>query len=150
MTTVRQLCQKDYRSIKQIYSGAFSLDEHPISDLYDSWYLRSEENSYGIFLESKLVGFATCSFHQHSGANMYLDYIAIDEALRGQGYGSILLKVLLDKCQKEHRSIHLFPDSFEVAAWYKTFGFYETLDKDPIQGKPPYYLNWHGYSRRTR
>ena len=148
MTTIRQLCQKDYRSIKQIYSRAFSLYEHPICDLYDSWRFRSEKNSYGIFLESKLVGFAICSFHRRTWTNMYLDYIAIDEDFRGQGYGSILLKVLIDKCQKEHRSIHLFPDSFEVAAWYKTFGFYETLDRDPIKGKPPYYLNWHGYSRR--
>ena len=146
----RQLCQKDYSSVKQIYSGAFNLDEHTICDLHDSWCLRSEENSYGIFLESNLVGFAICSFNSQSKGNMYLDYIAIDEAFRGKKYGSMLLKLLIDKCEKEHRSIHLFPDSFELAAWYKKFGFYETLDRDPIEGKPPYYLNWHAYSRRSR
>ena len=148
MTTVRPLCQKDYYPVKQIYKGAFSLDDHPMSDLRDSWYLRSEENSYGIFLDYTLIGFAVCSFDSHSGDNMYLDYIAIDETVRGKGYGSILLNILLDKCSTEHRSIHLFPDSIELAVWYKKFGFYETLDREPIEGKPPYYLNWHSYSRR--
>lgn len=148
MTTVRPLCQKDYSATKQIYKGAFSLDDHPMSDLSDSWNIRSEENSYGIFLDSTLIGFALCSFDSHSGDNMYLDYIAINETVRGKGFGSILLNTLLDKCSTEHRSIHLFPDSFELAVWYKKFGFYETMDSDPIEGKPPYYLNWHSYSRR--
>lgn len=148
MSTIKQLCQKDYHSVKQIYKGAFSLDDHPMSDLRDSWNLRSEENSYGIYLDSTLIGFAICSFDSHSGANMYLDYIAIDTGYKGKGYGSILLNTLLDKCSRDHRSIHLFPDSFEVAAWYKKFGFYETMDRDPIEGKPPYYLNWHSYERR--
>ena len=147
MTTFRQLYQKDYRATKQIYKDAFDLYEHPISDFSDSWNLRSEENSYGIFLEGEMVGFAVCSFDSHSGANMYLDYIAIDRAFRGKGYGSVLLNILLEKCSTEHRSIHLFPDSFELAVWYKRFGFYETLDRVPIQGKPPYYLNWHSYKK---
>lgn len=147
---IKQLCQNDYRSIKQIYKAAFSATEHPMCDLRDSWDLRSQENSYGIFLDREMIGFAICSFHPQSGSNMYLDYIAIDEAFRGQGYGSMLLKAILNICQKNNRSIHLFPDSFEVASWYKTFGFYETLDRDPMKGKPPYYLNWSRYQRRSR
>ena len=150
MTTIKQLCQKDYRSIKQIYRGAFDLTEHPIYDLLDSWNIRSKENSYGIFNSDGIIGFAICSFNKKYGSNMYLDYIAIDENFRGQGYGSVLLKHLIDVCYREHRSLHLFPDSFQVAAWYKTFGFYETLDSYPIEGKPPYYLNWHSYERRAR
>ena len=145
---IRLLCEKDYRSIKQIYKSAFSASEHPTCDLHDSWDLRSEENSYGVFLDDRLVGFAICSFPSFSTSNMYLDYIAIDEAFRGHGYGSLLIKTLLEKCRNERKSLHLFPDSFEVAAWYKTFGFYETLDRFPIEGKPPYYLNWHSYERR--
>ena len=148
MIHISQLSNKDYRSIKQIYKRAFSATEHPTCDLHYSWDSRSQENSYGVFLDSTLVGFAICSFPPHSPSNIYLDYIAIDEDFRGHGYGSLLLNTLLDKCRNERKSLHLFPDSFEVAAWYKTFGFYETLDPNPIEGKPPYYLNWHSYERR--
>ena len=148
MTTFRQLYQKDFRATKQIYKDAFDLYEHPISDFSDSWNLRSEENSYGIYLDSTLIGFAICSFDSHSGANMYLDYIAIDTGYKGKGYGSMLLNTLLDKCSRDHRSIHLFPDSFDLVQWYKKFGFYETADSDPLPGKPPFYLNLSPYPRR--
>ena len=149
MSIVRLISEKNYRSIKQIYKGAFNSSEHPICDLHYSWDNRSQENSYGVFLEERLVGFTICSIPPHSPSNIYLDYIAIDEAVRGQGYGSLLLNTLLEKCRNERKSLHLFPDSFEVAAWYKTFGFYETLDPNPIEGKPPYYLNWNCYERRS-
>lgn len=142
---IRTLSDSDYPALRKIYTSAFNQNEHPKSDLLDSWEYRSEENSYGLFVDSLLIGFAICSFQKKSGPNMYLDYIAVDETIRGHGYGSILLQMLIDKCHKEHRSLHLFPDSFELVKWYKKFGFYETLDREPLEGKPPFYMNLHSY-----
>ena len=99
--------------------------------------------------QDTLAGFVVCSFHKKSGPNLYIDYIAVDVASRGQGLGTQLLHHMIDKCSRERRGLHLFPDSFELAAWYKTFGFYETPDTKPVPGKPPYYLNWSPYSRRS-
>ena len=115
---IRVLTERDYHSVKLIYMGAFDVSEHPMTDLHDSWAIRSEENSYGIFGLEGMIGFAICSFTPHK-SNMYLDYIAIDQCFRGLGYGSVLLNYLIQKCKSEHRSLHLFPDSFELTNWYK-------------------------------
>ena len=145
---IRELVDSDFPSVKTIYHAAFP-NEHTLEDLQESWRNRSKENSYGIFYEDTLAGFVVSSFHKKSGPNLYIDYIAVDVASRGQGLGTQLLHHMIDKCSRESRGLHLFPDSFELAAWYKTFGFYETPDTKPVPGKPPYYLNWSPYSRRS-
>ena len=146
---IYRLLETDYPAVKRIYGEAFDMTRNSMNDLDVSWDNRSRENSYGIFTQDGLAGFVISSFHRKSGSNMYIDYIAVDINMRGQRYGTQLLHHLIDKCSREHRAMHLFPDSFELAAWYKTFGFYETVDSDPVPGKPPYYLNWSPYSRRN-
>ena len=145
---IHELLETDYEAVKRIYGDAFDITRNSLDDLQKTWDSRSRENSYGIFTQDGLAGFVISSFHRKSGSNMYIDYIAVDKVSRGQGIGTQLLHLLIDKCSREHRGMHLFPDSFELAAWYKTFGFYETIDTNPIEGKPPYYLNWSPYSRR--
>ena len=144
-----QLLEGDFPAVKRIYGEAFDMTVNNLDDLQVSWDTRSRENSYGIFTQDTLSGFVLGSFHKKSGANLYIDYIAVDVESRGQGLGTQLIHHLIDKCSREHRGMHLFPDSFELAAWYKTFGFYETPDTKPIAGKPAYYLNWSPYSRRS-
>jgi len=150
MTTIRQLTESDYEDATRIFIYSFDLIEHPTSDFDDSWDSRSQENSYGLFLSNgALAGFVLCTFHDKTSNNLYIDYLAVDESLRGQGHGSTLLQYLVTKSRDAHRGIHLFPDSFSLVNWYKKFGFYETPDSDPLPGKPPFYLNLSPYPRRN-
>lgn len=149
MTPIRQLTESDYEDAMGIFLESFDLTEHPTSDFDDSWNSRSHKNSYGLFLPNGgMAGFVLCTFHVKTGPNLYIDYIAVDKSLRGQGHGSRLLEYLIEMGRAAHRGIHLFPDSFALADWYKKFGFYETLDRDPLPDKPPFYLNLSPYPRR--
>ena len=141
---IRPLLQSDYSVVTAIYSTAFDGTKNSIAALTKTWDSRSHENSYGIFSNDKMIGFAICSFHpktdNNSFMNLYLDYLAIDTEYQGHGFGSKLLSHLIRVCFTEGRGIYLFPDSSELASWYKSFGFCETLETDPLEGIAPYFL----------
>ena len=89
----------------------------------------------------ELIGFLITSYHKTSGANLYIDYIALKSEWRGQGLGSLILRDLLAQCKKERRSVHLFPERPELHPWYKSLSFRETNKG---------FFNFHSYETRLR
>ena len=80
---------------------------------------------YGIWegSKSKIVGFAISSYHRRSGGSLYIDYLALDDSIRGQGLGTDILRNFLASLEG---SVHLYPKSPELASWYSRNGFKES------------------------
>lgn len=70
-----------------------------------------------------MVGFALGSYHRRSGGSLYIDYLALDESIRGQGIGTEIIQEFLKNFEG---SVHLFPVSDTIAAWYLRNGFKES------------------------
>jgi len=132
----RILRQKDKEAVRRIYEKSFP----DLKNLEISWDNRSKENSYGIWNGSNgsLVGFAIASYHRRSGGSLYIDYLALDDSLRGQGIGTEILRNFLGCIEG---SVHLFPKNSELAGWYKRNGFKES--------NGGYYV-FHTYSLRNK
>jgi len=137
------LQEKDYRSIKGIFKDTFDSTTANLADLNTSWQGRSKDESFGFFSKEtgELIGFLITSYHKTSGANIYIDYIALKSEWRGQGLGSLILRDLLTQCKKEGRSVHLFPERPDLHAWYKSLGFRQTNKG---------FFNFHSYETRSR
>ena len=114
----RRLTSKDKPLVVSLFQKCFP--ELPLEDLNISWDYRSHSHSYGFWKGSTLVGFALGSYHRRSGGSLYIDYFALDESARGNGLGTQILKAFLATFEG---SIHLFPISEAIAAWYSRNGF---------------------------
>jgi ribosomal protein S18 acetylase RimI-like enzyme len=138
---IQPLRESDYRTVKGIFRNTFDRTEFPVSDLNISWYNRNKEESLGFFLKGVLIGFLISSFHTLNKDNLYVDYIAFDEAYRGKGIGTQLLSGLLIEIKKNNRSVHLYPERPELWPWYQRLGFQRTHNG---------YFNFHSYNTRSR
>ena len=131
-----QLTDRHYRSVRSIYRNTFDREKFSLNDINTSWHYRSKPDSIGLFDGATLIGFLIASYHARNGTNMYIDYIALDEAYRGKGLGSTLLNMVLIP----GRSVHLCPERPELHDWYRRQGFRETYDG---------YFNRHYYGTRS-
>jgi len=61
--------------------------------------------------------------HKRSGSSLYIDYFALDESYRGNGFGTQLLTYFLNLFLETKGSIHLFPLNDTIANWYIKYGF---------------------------
>jgi GNAT superfamily N-acetyltransferase len=138
---IRQLTNKNLADVKVLFRKAFAAETYPEEDLEISWIERSNPDSFGFFIEGKLVGFVIASFHVQNKSSMYIDYLALDPEFRGNGVGSVLLKKLLEKCYKNNGSIHLYPERPELLNWYTRHGFRPTNNN--------YYV-FHSYNTRRQ
>ena len=113
----RVLTSKDKAAIASLFQKCFAL---PLEDLEISWDYRSRSHSYGFWKSGTIVGFALGSYHRRSGGSLYIDYFALDESVRGNGLGTQILQTFLANFEG---SVHLFPISQAIAAWYSRNGF---------------------------
>ena len=113
----RVLTSNHKEAVVALFQKCFDL---PVSDLDISWDYRSHSNSYGFWKGGDLVGFALGSYHRRSGGSLYIDYLALDESVRGNGLGTQILQAFLANFEG---SVHLFPISQTIAAWYSRNGF---------------------------
>ncbi len=92
---------KEYQTISQLYQRAFPKDERAPFSMLE----RKANQGKGLMLAAKdgetLVGFA---YVIHDAKVAYLFYFAVEDAARGQGYGTAILKAL----QKEFAGKRLF------------------------------------------
>lgn len=92
---------KEYETIGQLYQRAFPKDERAPFSLLE----RKAAQGKGVMLVAKdgetLVGFAYVIYDAELA---YLFYFAVEDAARGQGYGTAILKAL----QKEFAGKRLF------------------------------------------
>ena len=115
--TFRILASNDKEAVVALFQKCFDL---PVSDLDISWNYRSRKDSYGFWKGGDLVGFALGSYHRRSGGSLYIDYLGLDESVRGNGVGTQILQAFLANFEG---SVHLFPISQKIAAWYSRNGF---------------------------
>ena len=115
--TFRSLTSKDKATVVALFEKCFDL---PLTDLDISWDYRSRSNSFGFWKNGLMVGFALGSYHLRSGGSLYIDYFALDETVRGNGLGTQILQGFLANFEG---SVHLFPISSDIAAWYTRNGF---------------------------
>jgi GNAT superfamily N-acetyltransferase len=141
-TVIRQLAPHDYNAVTKIFYDAFEGADYADKNCEESWRDRSVPDSYGIFSEDLLLGFAIVSFHKKNGTNRYLDYLAVHSAYRGQDLGSKLLTHIIQICRELGHGMHLYPVKSErVRAWYRSKGF-----RDSTGG----YMNLHFYETRSK
>lgn len=131
----RRLTSKDKALVSSVFENCFHL---PLTDLDISWEYRSKPDSFGFWKDNVLVGFALGSYHRRSGSSLYIDYFALDESVRGNGIGTQILQSFLANFEG---SIHLFPISEAIAAWYSRHGFRKS--------NKGYYV-YHTYKLRNR
>ena len=94
--TVRKLDR--FSQVEEIYASRmpqdFDADEiRPLFSLRESWK-RKEYVCYGLCGSAGLLAYA---FFVRRGRHFLLDYLAVSEAHRGEGLGSIFLKQLSDR-----------------------------------------------------
>lgn len=115
--TFRVLTSKDKAAVSSLFEKCFEL---PLEDLSVSWNYRSRSHSFGFWKSDVMVGFVLGSYHRRSGSSLYIDYFALDEAVRGNGIGTQILQAFLANFEG---SVHLFPISSDIASWYRRNGF---------------------------
>ena len=135
---LRPLSKENYRDAKNLFKRTFKI---PYADFIVSWNERSTPDSFSIFYENRFIGFVIASYHRSSGSNMYIDYIALDPEYRGNGIGSTLLRMLVEKCYRENRSVHLYPERKDILSWYARHGFNQTINGHYV---------FHSYSTRKQ
>lgn len=90
--------------------------------------------------EGEVVAGITASIHWKQ---MYIDYLWVDESLRGQNKGSELLaKAEQVAREQECRYIHLTTFSFQAPGFYQKNGFevFGVLEDSPFDGYSQYFL----------
>lgn len=104
--------------------------KHPVKNI--SFILRDEG-------EKILGGITGTIFWYH----LHIDFLWIDESLRGKGYGKELLN-RIEKIAREHRCnlIQLDTFSFQAPNFYQKYGYeiVGIIEEHPNKGSQQYYL----------
>jgi GNAT superfamily N-acetyltransferase len=72
----------------------------------------------------------------------YLAAIGSDPSVRGQGYGQVLMRSRLDRCDAEHAPAYLESSKPENVPYYMRFGFTVTQEIALPGGGPPLWAMW--------
>lgn len=135
MKITQQWVQEDSEYIRQ------RLIEYNLSNLPDSMKKPSEQVSFVIRDEQgNIMGGITGSVFW---GLMHVNFLWVDESLRGKGYGHQLIEHMEELARKHHCSmIELDTFSFQAPEFYKKHGFEVVgVAKDhPMKGAERYYL----------
>jgi ribosomal protein S18 acetylase RimI-like enzyme len=72
-------------------------------------------------------------------AHYYLEYIAVDPKYQGKGFGSFILKHLINKADEQGVGCYLENANPRNLAFYQRFGFQVTIEKEII-GIPSWFM----------
>lgn len=124
MINYRQVSSKaDWRDIAKLYKKAFPLMERKPLSLIRSTHKKNKADVWLIEEDGEFRGFAIT---MNSGDLVMLDYFAVAEETRGQGYGSSCLKWLQEQ-YKDYRffleieSVHIKAKNVEQRIGRKAF-----------------------------
>lgn len=92
---------EEFDGFYAIYSTAFPLCEQKSRDALLAMQHASFYTIYLAYNDEKIVGFCIM-YHPHDDNFFLLEYMAVDESLRGIGLGSTLLKSSIDQLFKTH------------------------------------------------
>lgn len=105
--------------------------KHPVKNI--SFILRDEEDEI-------LGGITGTIFWYH----LHIDFLWVDESLRGKGYGSQLLEYIEDIAQKNKCNlIQLDTFSFQAPHFYQKYGYeiIGLIEEHPTKDHKQYYLS---------
>lgn len=92
---------KEFDGFYAIYSTSFPLSEQKSRDALLAMQDASFYTIYLAYNDEKIVGFCIM-YHPHNDDFFLLEYMAVDERLRGMGLGSTLLKSSIEQLFKTH------------------------------------------------
>ncbi|OBF19259.1 GNAT family N-acetyltransferase [Mycobacterium kubicae] len=72
----------------------------------------------------------------------YLAAIGSDPTVRGQGFGQVLMRSRLDRCDAEYAPAYLESSKPENVPYYERFGFTVTRELPLPDGGPPLWAMW--------
>lgn len=72
----------------------------------------------------------------------YLAVIGSNPTVRGKGFGQVLMRSRLDRCDAEHAPAYLESTKPENIGYYQRFGFTVTDEIAPPHGGPPLWGMW--------
>jgi GNAT superfamily N-acetyltransferase len=76
----------------------------------------------------------------------FLNFVGVDPSLQGRGVGSTLLRVVLDRADREGTPAFLDATSAENRRLYERHGFVGTRELS-VDGSPPFYSMWRAARR---
>jgi len=92
---------EEFDGFYAIYSTSFPLSEQKSRDALLAMQHASFYTIYLAYNDEKIVGFCII-YHPHNEDFFLLEYMAVDESLRGIGLGSTLLQSSIDQLFKTH------------------------------------------------
>ena len=97
-------CSKD---LKKLYKRAFPIEERAPYWLLKALAIKDSVKFYGIYNEKKFVGLVYNVYYKDI---VFIFYLAIDETLRGQGYGT----KILDSIKNKHENYRIILNIEEI------------------------------------
>jgi ribosomal protein S18 acetylase RimI-like enzyme len=103
-----------------------------MTEFYDAWKYRAQDLSLGAFepAGAGLLGFIVCCRKKGSADSalgaprISIEFLGINPASQKGGIGTILLRHILDVCDKTHTRATLVPvNDQRIIHWYKKHGF---------------------------
>ena len=87
------------KDVEPLFVSAFPTDERPPSDIYFESFKNHNANIlYGFYEDDIFVGFASVVLYKDI---CYIFFLAIQDELRGQGYGSKILSMIKEMYQND-------------------------------------------------
>lgn len=87
------------------------------------------------------VSEATMKEHHPRGPHLYLLTLSIEPEAQRRGFGSVLMKPLIDRADAERLPVYLETQRESNVPFYRRFGF-ELTGEVTIPGGPPMWLMW--------
>ena len=84
------------REKKQYYQKIWETNTEDINDLNE---IIKQGNSFGVFENDELIGWAICDFRKWNNS-LFIENILIDEKFRGQNIGRLLIKYINRKARE--------------------------------------------------
>lgn len=127
MPQLRPLTTSDFPSVCKVFESLFPLKY--MTEFYDAWKFRAQDLSLGAFEGSGagLLGFIICCRKKGQGPGgprISIEFLGINPASQKGGIGTILLRHILDVCDKTNTRATLVPvNDQRIIHWYKKHGF---------------------------
>lgn len=138
--TLRNLKASDFPAMKEMFYIVFPQVE---TGLDDAFRYRVKQLSKGIYVDGQLAGFTLCDVYGEEFEMIKINYIVVHPAYQKQGFGSILLQVILDICKKMQKQVTLIPVMKEkVIQWYRRRGFRVTRIANATDGGKLYEMTF--------
>ena len=128
MPQLRVLSASDFPAMSKLFEALFP--SKYMAEFFDAWKFRAQDLSLGAFDEggTSLLGFILCcrkkGLGQGGPPRISIEFLGISPTSQKGGIGTILLRHILDVCDKTHSRATLVPvNDQRIIHWYKKHGF---------------------------